>query len=700
MLRSSFGVRHAYDVTFLDGKYYKGHKNGKFYRRDIVTNEGTVFLDLNEVGYTDKVRGSTFSPDRRNVLLKVDSKKIYRRSALVKYRVYIEDRKEVIDLADGGWISYPTFSPDSKKVAYVQDNNLFYYDLTTDKTVQITQDGEKGSIINGSADWVYEEEFRFTKAFSWSPDSLYLAYYRFDESEVREHSLQHFPPPHRGLYTETYGIKYPKPGEDNAIVEIYVYALGSGQITQADTGDDKEVYITGLSWAKPGVLSIQRLNRAQNHWTLLHADPDTGKSRTILEEKSDAYVDVVFCDELVYVQDGRRFVMSSERSGYKHFYLHNAKNGALIKPITKGEWEAYDLVDIHEKGNELILYYMSTELSHLERHLYSVSSRTGKKKRITQERGVHLIKGVDPTFTYYLHEYSSTDQTPRSFLRKIKTNELVKEWGSLKAHNEKKEKSMEEYGFTPKEMFTFSSEDNQLLYGYFIKPPDFDPNNKYPVLIFQYSGPGGFQKVMNAWGDYFYTYHQLLAQNGYIVAVIDPRGTSGRGRSFKHITYGRLGQKEVEDYKSAAVYLGTLPYVDKDRLGIWGWSYGGYMAALVLLRLPGYYKMAISSGGVYSWRLYDSIYTERYLGLPQDNPEGYDQGSPLTYAKDLQGNLLIIHGMEDDNVHFQHAATFHRELTRARKNFTPVYYPYQSHALGGVRPHLFQQMVDYIYENL
>lgn len=693
-------------LNFLDGKSYSLKRGSKLFKRNLITDEEeAVLFDSESVGFQGKPKGITLSPDGESAFIIRKTHPIFRRSVAVDGYLYTKASGKAERFANGEKISYVTFSPNGKKMAYVKDNNLFYYDISRQKPVQITRDGKENNIINGSTDWAYEEEFQFTKAFDWSPDGLYLAYYRFDESEVREFFLQRWGTSEGDPYTQPYSMKYPKAGEKNSVVDIYVYSLSDGKKVKADTGDDKEAYLIGISWAKKDVLSIQRLNRLQNNLTLLHVNPNTGASRVILEEKSDTYIDVNMCNDLTYVQDGRRFVMSSERSGYKHFYLYDAENGSLVKQLTEGRWEAGKLLGIEEQGKDITLYYMSTEVSHLERHLYSmsysISSKRGEKKRISKERGVHSVWSIDPTFTYYVDEYSNAEQPTLAFLRELKANKIVRTFKSNKK-SKQQSKNKKDGLARKKEMFSFPNAENQPLYGYYIKPPDFDPNTRYPLLIFQYSGPGGYQKVLDDRGIHFDTYHRTLVQNGYIVAVIDPRGSGGRGQAFRNVTYGQLGEKEVEDFTQAAVYFGSLPFVDKDRIGIWGWSYGGYMAAMCLLKAPGYFKMAIAVGGVYSWRLYDSIYTERHLGLPSDNPEAYEKASPITYVENLrpENKLLFIHGMQDDNVHFQHAALFEEALVEKKKQFTAVFYPNSTHALLDVREHFFELMSNYVYENL
>ena len=695
-----------------DGKHYSVCRGKDIARFDIRTGqERDVLFSGKAAGLPQRVRRAVFSPDEEKILLIVEERPIFRHSTTVTCYLYDKKVGKAKPFVDGAWLSYATFSPDSKKIAYVQDNNLFYHDLTTGATVPVTQDGKKNHIINGSTDWVYEEEFSFTKAFFWSPDGKRLAYYRFDESGVREFSMEHWVTPAKDPYPLRYGIKYPKPGEKNAEVAVYIYHLSDQKKIKVDLGADPDIYIISLAWANEEVLSLQRLNRLQNHWTLLHADAATGNTGAILEEKSDTYVDVGFCDDLTYLRGGRAFIMSSERSGYKHFYLYQSKGGRLLGAITSGRWEVDEMLGVREKKRSFVLYYTATEASHLERHFYSVSCGGGglglfpslsrgsvKKKRVSRKKGTHRIQGIDPTFQYYVAKHSSVDTVPKFSVRSLKTGTSIR----ALQDNEALESEAKVRALSPKELFTFSNSSNQLLYGYFIKPPNFDPSKKHPLLIHQYSGPGGYQMAKNEWGGSHYLFHQMLAQQGYVVAVIDPRGTGGRGRDFRNCTYGQLGTHETEDFIDAAIHLGKLPFVDAERLGIWGWSYGGYMAALCLLKAPGYFKTGISVAGISDWRLYDTIYTERYLGLPAGNPEGYETSSPLSYAANLKGDLLLIHGTEDDNVHFQHTALLQEALIRENKQFSSFFYPNSAHSLrgGSTRTHLYTLIANYLHDHL
>ena len=673
-----------------DGNFYTVLEENKIKKFSVRSGkEVKVLVDGNDLGLL--IDSYTFSTDETKVLLATERKSLYRRSFTAVYFAYdLKKEKSLGKVADKP-CSYATFSPVDNRVAFVQDNNLFISDLKGNIQA-VTTDGATNTIINGSTDWVYEEELFLTKAFEWSPDGQYLAYYRFDESHVKEYNMQVW---EKGaLYPSDYRYKYPKAGEQNSEVQIWVYQTTEKSKTLVDIGEEKDIYIPRIRWTKDSeILSVQRLNRHQNQLDILHASSKTGESELILREESSTYVDFTFCDDLLYLDNGEQFLYSSEKDGYKHFYLHQM-DGSLVNQITKGNWDAEEFLGLDQKNQWL--YYLSTEESHLERHLYRVRISGDDKEKLTAESGNHHINMSSDT-QYFMDYFHSSTEALSVKLYSSKKNVLVK---VLKENQALLEKA-KQYGFASKEFFTFETPEGVSLDGYFLKPKDFAEAKTYPVLIYQYSGPGS-QSVSNGWGGAHFAWHQLLVQQGYIIAVIDNRGTGGRGEDFKKMTYKQLGKMESEDHISAAKFLGTLPFVDAERIGIWGWSYGGYISSLALFKGADVFKTAIAVAPVTTWRFYDTIYTERYLQRPQDNPTGYDDNSPINHVNKLKGNFLLIHGTGDDNVHFQNSVALQNELIKANKQFSSFYYPDLAHGLVGPnsRNHLYQMMTDFILENL
>lgn len=628
-------------------------------------------------------------PDETQMLIGSEVEGIYRRSTKGNYFVYNLKTKALKKLSEGGKQSYPTFSPDGTKVAFARDNNLFVTDLASGTEKAITTDGKANEIIHGSADWVYEEEFSFAKAFHWSPDGKKVAFWTFDERRVPEYNMQVWGP----LYPKDYRFKYPKAGEANSIVSISVYHLDGGKTVKMDLGRDTDIYIPRVDWtASPGILSIRRMNRLQNRLDILHADPGTGQTRTVLTEQSDKYVDLELTDDLTYLGSGKGFIYSSEKSGYKHLY-HYDLNGKLIRQITSGNWEVGDFLGLDEKRG--LLYFTSTEISPLQRHLYSIGLTGKNKKKLTAENGTHRID-MSPDFSFYLSYHSSAATPAVVRLFRAPEGEMVK----VLEDNQALRTRLTGYQISPKEFFVFNTPDNVALNGWMIRPVNFVEGQKYPVLMFVYGGPGS-QQVLDAWDNSNFYWFQVLAQKGYLVACIDNRGTGGRGTAFRQVTYGNLGKLEVQDQIEAAKYLGQLPYVDAARIGIHGWSYGGYMALLCATIGADQFKAAIAGAPVTTWRFYDTIYTERYLKTPKLNPEGYDDNSPLNHANKLKGKLLLIHGTGDDNVHFQNSVNMAQALISAGKQFQSFYYPNQAHGVrGAARVHLYNMMTDFLVDNL
>lgn len=672
-----------------DGQFYSTLEDNAIIKYDVTTgNKVEAILDGKATEPNITISDYAFSEDEQQILLLTDKQSIYRRSYTAIYFVYSFSDKSLSKLATGRQ-SYGTFSPDGAKVAFTHDNNLYYVSLQDMKEVQVTKDGKSNHIINGRADWVYEEELSLTKAFYWSPDSKRLAFYRFDETKVREYNLQIW---HEGkLYPEDRRYKYPKAGEANSIVEIKIFTLDNSHTTTVDTGSETDIYVPRVTWTKnPEILSIRRLNRHQNNMEVLHANASTGATNLILADKSDTYVNV---ETLVYLNDGKHIITTSEQSGFKHIYLYTIE-GKLVRQITTGNWDVASFAGVDQKTKRQKLYFTSYEESPLDQYFYSIDLSGKNKQKLSNDTGVNRVN-LSKDYKYYLNYNSSATSVNKVELFQTKDNKLIK----VLEDNADLKSNSKEYGFVDKEFFTFNTIDGTTLNGYMLRPANFNEKNKHPVLMYQYSGPGS-QSVNNSWGGR--TWHQLLAQKGYMIVVIDGRGTGGRGAEFKKQTYKQLGKLEVEDQIAGAKYLANLPYVDATRIGIWGWSYGGYMSSLAILRGSDVFSTAIAVAPVTSWRYYDSIYTERFLQTPQENPKGYDENSPATYAANLKGDFLLIHGTGDDNVHFQNTVALEEALIAAGKQFSSFYYPDRAHGIRSrnAQVHLYTLMTEFILNNL
>jgi dipeptidyl-peptidase-4 len=692
-IRNTFATRSVYGVNWMkDGKYYSSQDGNKIVRVNVTTGQTEAILcDGDALTPNLSIQEYEFSSDEKKLLLLTEREGIYRRSFKAEYYLYDLTTNTLQRLSPNGKQSYASFSPDATHVAFVRNNNLFYVNLSTMREIQVTDDGKFNHIINGSTDWVYEEEFGFAKAFYWSPDGKKLAYHRFDESNVRQYTMQKW---NKGaLYPENYVFKYPKAGESNSVVEIWIYDLTSGKKVKADIGTETDMYIPRVTWTNnPSVLSIRRLNRLQNVLDIIHADANTGVSNVVLTEKNDKYVDIDYCDDLYYLSDGKHFIYSSEQSGYKHLYLYTME-GKRVNQVTQGDWEVTEFLGADEKTKTI--YYLSTEGGYLGRQFYSISFDGRKKNALTTLPGSHTIN-LSTDYQYYLDYFTSATQPLQVSLFQTKGNKPVK----VLETNEALVKKAEEYGLVNKEFFTYPSADGVTqLDAAIMKPRDFDPTKKYPVMVFQYSGPRSPSVRQNYGPD---VWGQLLVQKGYLVVTLDTRGSGYRGEKFVKQTFREMGKLELEDLLAGGRYLASLPYVNGSRLGIYGWSYGGFMASLVMTKGAGVYKLGIAGAPVTNWRYYDNIYTERYMQLPKDNASGYDDNSPIKYAERLQGHFLLIHGTGDDNVHFQNSVALQDALINAGKQFRSFYYPDDPHGIRGAkrRHHLYTMMTEFILEKL
>lgn len=675
-----------------DGKHYTTLTENKIIKYNAATGEPAgILLDGKALTPQLSIDSYCISADESKVLFNSQSKGIYRKSFTAEYYIYDIKTRRLSSLSPNGRQSYAALSPDGSAVAFVRENNLYYTNLSDMKEIQVTTDGRYNYIINGTTDWVYEEEFEFVQGFFWSPDSKKIAYYRFDESEVREYNMQVWG---NGVYPRDYRFKYPKAGEAISKVEIWFYDIASKKKAKADLGDNSDSYIPRVSWTNtPDLLSVRKLSRLQNRLELLHVSASTGRSFVVLEQQSETYIELPGVDNLVYLRDKKHFIISNESSGFSHLYLYTM-DGTFLRAITKGDYEVTSLIGVNENAG--IVYYTSTEVTPLERHFYSISLKGDKKKRLSVEAGVHTID-ISTDFKYYIDQYSNSVLAPQTDLFDTKSNKKIKAL-------EKNSALMEltnNVGLADKEFFKFRSAGEDSLYGYMMKPGNFAAGKKYPVIIYQYSGPGS-QNVKNCWAGNHYFFHQLLTQHGYIVVVVDTRGTGARGEKFRKATYRQLGKLELDDLLKTGGYLSSLPFVDPQRLGVWGWSYGAYVTALAMTKGAGAFKIGIAVSPVTNWRFYNTVYTDRYLQTPQLNPGGYDDNSPLTHAEDLQGHFLLVHGTGDDNVHVQNSLLFQQALVHAGKQFSSFYYVDKHHHIPGpkTRQHLYTMMLKFVQDNL
>lgn len=629
----------------------------------------------------------TFSKDESKIVLATDVEPIFRHSTLGIFYVYDTKNKSLVKISNEK-IQEPTLSPDGKKVAFGLNNNLYVKDFETNQTTQITFDGEKNKIINGITDWVYEEEFAFVRAFEWNADGTHIAFIRFDETKVPEFSMDVYG---NGLYPEQAVFKYPKAGEANSLVSLHIYDIVSKKVNDVKVSKSyTDFYIPRIKWTNDAnILSAQFTNRHQNELDLWMINASDMSSNLVLAEKDKAYIDVT--DNLTFLKDNS-FIWTSEMDGYNHIY-HYSKDGKLINQVTKGAWEVTNYYGFDEKNRTV--FYQSVENGSINRDVYAIKIDGKNKKRLTQKEGTNSAD-FSADFTYFINTFSSATTAPEYTLHTSKDGKLVK----VIKDNSELEKGLKTYNLPTKEFSTIAVNGNDLNM-WMIKPADFDSTKQYPVLMYQYSGPGS-QTVANTWNsanDYWYYY---LAQQGYIVVSIDGRGTGFKGATFKKVTQNELGKYEVEDQIQAAKQLGEMDFVDSSRIGIWGWSYGGFMSSNALFKGNDVFKMAIAVAPVTSWRYYDSIYTERYMTTPQENPSGYDENSPIFHVDKLKGNFLLIHGSADDNVHVQNTMQMVEALIQANKQFEWMIYPDKNHGIygGNTRLHLYTKMTNYIKENL
>lgn len=678
------------------------------------------------------------SSDEKFMVVKYEMQQVYRHSFTAKCYVVDLQNHKITYIPER--MRYPTLSPDNKRIAYVKNNNVFIYDLLAAQETQITTDGEENKIINGAVDWVYEEEFTMDNGMRWSPSGNFLAFYHFDESKVKEFSMDIFN--NKSLYPTQTHWKYPKAGEDNAKVDVHIYSLNDQQTRIAKTSSEKDQYLPRIQWTQTDqFLSIQRLNRWQNHWELLFCNPLNGNCDLILEEVDSAYVEIT--DNLTFIPKTTQFIYSSEKSGFNHLYLHDyseciekgnvspncAATQRYSKALTAGNFDVIRFLGYVDATKNIV--YSSGEQSMIDDQVYSVGLNGKGKKRLT-EPGFNYNVTLGPNAIYYTESRSNNSNLPvvehrikRMDGKWSKDIELNTAWSEKMKSLNLGQVKFDEYatdtsvtGYWKSEFWHLAAQNGwdaktaiaqyeihqQLLnkqITYSIYPPNFDATKKYPVLMFVYGGPGSNQ-VRNQFGSRNFFYHQYLASQGYLISVVDNRGTGRKGAIFKKSTYLELGLLESTDHAYAAKQMAKLSYVDSSRIGIWGWSFGGYMSSSAITKHSDVFKAAVAVAPVTHWKFYDNIYTERYLRRPIDNPLGYENNSPLNFTDGIKGNYLLVHGTGDDNVHWQNSAEMINAMIKSGAKYDSEVYPNRNHGIGdkAASYHLYRRMTNFILEKL
>ena len=699
---SVFTLNSAQEITL--NKIHSGYYRTEFIYGINSMNDGEHYTVLEKDGIVKysyktgkkietiletKIQDYTFSHDESKVLVLNEQQPIYRHSFLGKYHVVnLSKNGKTTALNNGNWVQEPKFSPDGRFVAFISGNNLYYQDLSSEKITQITFDGEKNKIINGLADWVYEEEFGHADMYQWTKNSESLVFVKFDESQVKEMNMQVF---NGNLYPQDFRFKYPKAGEENSKVSVYTYDLKLNKSTQINLANFEAYYIPQVfQTAQPNEIAIATSNRHQNKLEIIKINTKNYSTKKILTETDAAWIETDNLS-LEFLEDNS-FLWASERDGFRHFYWYTP-DGKLKKQITKGNWEITDYYGFNPKNSEILV--QTTEKGSTNRVVSKINIKTGKKQIVSELNGTNNAD-FSKSFQYFINTHSSAEQPNTYTLRDFNGKTLRELQNNISAL-----KKLQSDGFVNKEFFQIPNKNGDQMNAWMIKPKDFSPNKKYPVLMFQYSGPGS-QQVSNAWDGRNTIWFNLLAQKGYIVLCVDGRGTGYRGTKYKKATYKNLGKYEIEDQIAAAQWMGSQSFVDAGRIGIFGWSFGGYMASLAMTKGADVFKVGIAVAPVTTWRYYDTIYTERYLQTPQENPQGYDENSPINFAHLMKGKYLLIHGTADDNVHYQNAVEMAEALIQKNKEFEFMTYPDKNHGIygGNTRLHLYQKMTDFILNNL
>lgn len=704
--QGTYRAQNIYGLKpMLDGDHYtqisSDHKRIVKYSFKTGKEVETIFdvtkaRDCNFKTFDDYI----LSPDEKLILIQTETKPIYRHSFTAIYYIYNVKNNTLEPLSNNGPQQVPLFSPDGNQIAFVRNNNIFLVKLLFGNSEsQVTKDGEYNKVLNGIPDWVYEEEFSFNRAFDFSADSKMIAYIRFDESQVPMFSF----PWYKGMspakedyatYPGKYEYKYPKAGETNSTVTVHTYDIKSHVTRQMDLPLDKDGYIPRIKFTSdPEKLAIMTLNRHQNRFDLYLANPRSATCKVAIRDEAEQYIKEQEYGGIAFYPN--HIVLMSERDGYNHLYLYTIA-GNLVRQITKGNFEVTDFLGYDETNGTT--YYASNEGSPLRTAIYKIDSK-GKKTKLSTKEGTNNAL-FSKNFTYFINTYSSKDTPTEITLNDSKGRKL----GTL-LDNEHLKNQLTQLNMPIKEFFTFKTSQGVELNGWMMKPANFDPNKKYPVIMHQYSGPGS-QQVLDKWGIGSFgdggMFEAYMCDKGYIMVCVDGRGTGGRGAAFEKCTYLFLGVKESEDQVETARYLGSLPYIDGSRIGIWGWSFGGYNTLMSMSDGSGAFKAGVAIAAPSDWRFYDTVYTERFMRTPKENADGYNAGSAISRASKLQGKLLLIHGTADDNVHYQNAAEYSEALVQANKQFDMQVYTNRNHSIfgGNTRNHLMNRVADFFLENL
>jgi len=694
---NEFGTKGVYSLHSMDdGEHYtqldRSKSGAEINQYNYKTGEKVNTLLTSSEVFPDgkkRIEGYEYNEKEDVIIVKTGIERIYRYSQRSEYyliKVADKSVKAVSDFSKGK-IQLGSLAPGGKYFAYVRDNDLYYVDLSSMNETRITTDGKKNEIINGLVDWVYEEEFDNPRGFHWSSDGKQIAFYHFDERNVKSFSLTYY----GDLYPEDYTFKYPKAGEENSKVEVRVYDLDSQKTHLLNTGNNE--YIPRIKWTTNNrQVVVMVMNRHQDELKFLMFDTslENPEAKVIYSEKSETYIEIN--NNLIFLKDGERFVWNSSRDDFNHIYLYNLK-GQQLKQLTTGNWDVIDFLGVDEKRNRI--YFTAAAESPINSELYYVGLKDGKLTKLSTETGINSAN-FNNTFDYYINTYSNAGRPPLITLHNYKGKLIrtLKDNQSLIDH-------LKEYKMGGIEFFSFTTDQGIELNAYMIKPTDFDPTKKYPVLFNIYGGPG-HNTVKNSWGGRGYLWNAMMAEQGIIVVSVDPRGTMYRGRKFLHSTYMQLGNLETQDLKASARYMASQKYVDGSHIGIFGWSYGGFMALNCITRGADEFSTAVSVAPVTNWRYYDNIYTERYMRTPQENASGYDDNSPINHADEMRGKLLLVHGDADDNVHVQNTMDMISAFVKADKQFELFIYPNKNHGIygGNTRNHLFEMISSFLKENL
>ena len=688
------GINSTNDgLHYTSIKKVKGSQNIVKYTYASNKEVATLFNSSIKKGF--RFDDYQISSDEKWILLAHKKESIYRRSSKSFYYVYNTDTKELKSLSDTtlGKQRLAQFSPDNSKIAYVRDNNIYYIHLNNFIEKAVTKDGKINEIINGATDWVYEEEFSIHKGFEWSPDSKKLAYYVFDEKDVKEFQMEMY----GTLYPTHYKFKYPKAGENNSLITIKVFDTQYDRYFFFDIGNNPDIYIPRIMWSKKkDELIVFKMNRLQNKLQLLSGVFSSDipnnigvTTKVVYEEKNNTYIDIH--DNTNFISNNQ-FIWTSEKNGYNHIYLIDYINNKE-KQLTDGDWDVTEVYGYDKKNNKI--FFQAAKSHPTKREIYSLSLKNKKMEELSSKSGTNEAD-FSKSFNYFINTYSNADDPHEITLH----NQKGKHIKTLEANELLKEK-MNDYNLSDKVFFTIPNEHGTELNAWMIAPTNMDSLKKHPLLMFVYGGPG-INTVNDAWSWNNYFWFQYLAQQGYVVVSVDARGTGFRGKDFKHSTYKQLGKYETEDQIAAAKYLGNLSYIDENNIGIFGWSYGGYMSSLCITKGADVFKSAIAVAPVTNWRYYDNIYTERFMQKPQDNGDNYDINSPINHVEKLKGNYLLIHGTADDNVHFQNATEMVSALVNKNKQFEFFAYPDKNHGIYGgyTRLHLYNKMTDFLNKTL